>query len=194
MLFQEFNIHLQFKIKVMKKFAFVIVICLLSVSSIFSQNLKWENDEEKSYQVPVGLCTWEDLTQAEFNGLLKEYSLDVVLNADATVKLAKVLESQSNTKYEIEAYFGAWDEESLKQLPHFYAFVKTMETKYQQPIEFKLIGCNREYECGGLGDPEAMPYFKVYRISENGERTLVGVISEAPAKSYEADVLNIIKH
>lgn len=193
MLFQEFNIHLQFKIKVMKKFAFVIVICLLSVSSIFSQNLKWENDEEKSYQVPVGLCTWEDLTQAEFNGLLKEYSLDVVLNADATVKLAKVLESQSNTKYEIEAYFGAWDEESLKQLPHFYTFVMTMGAKYQQPIEYKFIGCNREYN-NGINDmvPPTLPYFAIYRLA-NGQRTLIGEINEQPKLSFEEDVLNIIK-
>lgn len=193
MLFQEFNIHLQFKIKVMKKFAFVIVICLLSVSSIFSQNIKWENDEEKSYQVPVGLCTWEDLTQAEFNGLLKEYSLDVVLNADATVKLAKVLESQSNTKYEIEAYFGAWDEESLKQLPHFYTFVMTMGAKYQQPIEYKFIGCNREYN-NGINDmvPPTLPYFAIYRLA-NGQRTLIGEINEQPKLSFEEDVLNIIK-
>ena len=193
MLFQEFNIHLQFKINVMKKFAFVIVICLLSVSSIFSQNLKWENDEEKSYQVPVGLCTWEDLTQSEFNGLLKEYSLDVVLNADATVKLAKVLESQSNTKYEIDAYFGAWDEESLKQLPHFYAFVMTMGAKYQQPIEYKFIGCNREYN-NGINDmvPPTLPYFAIYRLA-NGQRTLIGEIKEQPKLSFEEDVLNIIK-
>ena len=194
MLFQEFNIHLQIKIKVMKKFAFVIVICLLSTSSIFSQNLKWENDEEKSYQIPVGLCTWEDLTQAEFNSLLKEYSLDVVLNANATVKLAEVLESQANTKYEIDAYFGAWDEESLKQLPHFYAFAMTMGAKYQQPIEYKFIGCNREYN-NGINDmvPPTLPYFAIYRI-DNGERVVIGEILEKPESSFEEDVLKIIKH
>lgn len=178
----------------MKKIVIFAAITLLSIGYIFSQELKWETDEEKSYKIPVGLCTWDDLVQSEFNYLLREYSINVILDANATVELAKVLENQPNSHYEIEAFFAAWDEESLKQLPHFYAFVKTMETKYQQPIEFKLIGCNREYECGSLGDPEAMPYFKVYRISENGERTLVGIISEAPAKSYEADVLNIIKH
>lgn len=193
MLFQEFNIHLQIKIKVMKKFAFVIVICLLSMSSIFSQNLKWENDEEKSYQVPVGLCTWEDLMQAEFSNLLKEYSRDVILNSDATVKLAETLESQSNTKYEIDAYFGAWDEESLKQLPHFYIFVMTMGAKYQQPIEYKFIGCNREYN-NGINDmvPPTLPYFAIYRLA-NGQRTLIGEIKEQPKLSFEEDVLNIIK-
>lgn len=178
----------------MKKIAFIIVILLLSTGYTFSQNLKWEMDEEKSYQIPVGLCTWDDLVQSGFNYLLKEYSMDVVLDAKATVKLSEVLESQPNNHYEIEAFFAAWDEESLRQLPHFYAFVRTMETKYQQPIEFKLIGCNREYECGGLGEPEAMPYIKVYRISDNGERSLIGVISETPAQSFEADVLNMIKH
>lgn len=193
MLFQEFNIHLQIKIKVMKKFAFVIVICLLSMSSIFSQNLKWENDEEKSYQVPVGLCTWEDLMQAEFSNLLKEYSRNVILNSDATVKLAETLESQSNTKYEIDAYFGAWDEESLKQLPHFYIFVMTMGAKYQQPIEYKFIGCNREYN-NGINDmvPPTLPYFAIYRLA-NGQRTLIGEIKEQPKLSFEENVLNIIK-
>lgn len=193
MLFQEFNIHLQFKIKVMKKFAFVIVICLLSASSIFSQNLKWENDEEKSYQVPVGLCTWSDLEQAEFFYIIRDNSENVILNADATVKLAKVLESQATTKYEIEAYFGAWDEESLRQLPHFYAFVMTMSAKYQQPIEYKFIGCNREYN-NGINDmvPPTLPYFAIYRIS-NGKRTVIGEIKEQPKLSFEEDVLNIIK-
>lgn len=177
----------------MKKFAFVIVICLLSASSIFSQNLKWENDEEKSYQVPVGQCTWEDLMQAEFSNLLREYSMDVVLNSDATVKLAEAIESQSNTKYEIEAYFGAWDEESLKQLPHFYIFVMTMGAKYQQPIEYKFIGCNREYN-NGINNlvPPTLPYFAIYRLV-NGQRTLIGEIKEQPKLSFEEDVLNIIK-
>ena len=194
MLFQEFNIHLQFKIKVMKKFAFVIVICLLSASSIFSQNLKWEMDEENSYQVPVGLCTWEDLTQSEFKGLLKEYSLGTILNANATEELAKVLELQPNTKYEIEAFFGAWDEGSLKQLPHFHTFVKTMETKYQKPIAFSLYGCNREYECGRDFTPPTLPYFAVYRVTADGQRILIGEIKEQPKLSFEDDVLNFIKH
>ena len=194
MLFQEFNIHLQFKTKVMKKIAFVIVICLFSASSVFSQNLKWEMDMDKFYKVPVGICTWEDLTQAEFSGLLKEYSTNVTLNAKATVELAEVLESQPNTKYEIVNYFGAWNEESLKQLPHFYAFVKTMEAKYQQPIEFKLIGCNREYN-NGINDfvPPTLPYYVIYRIN-NGERVNIGEILEQPKVSFEDDVLEIIKH
>lgn len=193
MLFQEFNIHLQIKIKVMKKFAFVIVICLLSTSSIFSQNLKWENDEEKSYQIPVGLCTWSDLEQAEFFYIIRENSENVILNADATVKLAKVLESQANTKYEIDAYFGAWDEASLKQLPFFYAFVMTMEAKYQQPIEYKLIGCNREYNSGGYEEPVTIPYYKVFKVDNQGNRKLIGEIKEQPKNSFEEDVLNIIK-
>ncbi len=194
MLFQEFNIHLQIKIKVMKKFAFVIVICLLSTSSSFSQNLKWENDEEKSYQIPVGLCTWSDLEQAEFFYIVRNNSGNVILNADATVNLAEVLESQPNTKYEIDAYFGAWDEESLKQLPHFYAFVMTMGAKYQQPIEYKLIGCNREFN-DNYNDmvPPTLPYYAIYRI-DNGERVVIGEILEQPKLSFEEDVLNIIKH
>ena len=193
MLFQEFNIHLQIKIKVMKKFAFVIVICLLSISSIFPQNLKWEMDEEKSYQIPVGLCTWNDLEQAEFFYIIRENSENVILNAEATVKLAKILGSQPNTKYEIDAYFGAWEEESLKQLPLFYAFVMTMEAKYQQPIEYKLIGCNREYDCGGYEEPVTMPYYKVYQVDNQGKRKLIGEIKEQPKHSFEEDVLNIIK-
>lgn len=193
MLFQEFNIHLQIKIKVMKKFAFVIVICLLSVSSIFSQNLKWEMDEEKSYQIPVGLCTWDDLEQSEFSALMREYSMGVILNPKATVELAKVLESQPDTKYEIDAYFGAWNDESLQQLPHFYAFVMTMKAKYQTPIAFNFYGCNREYDCGKDFTPPTMPYYAIYRITD-GQRTLVGEINEQPKLSFEDDVLNIIKH
>lgn len=177
----------------MKKILFISLICLLSISNIFSQNLKWETDEEKSYQIPVGLCTWEDLETAELFAILKEYSMDVILNANATVALAKVLESQPNNHYEIDAYFAAWDEASLKQLPFFYTFVKTMEAKYQQPIEYKLIGCNREYYCGGYEEPVTIPYYKVFRVDNQGNRKLIGEIKEQPKNSFEENVLNIIK-
>lgn len=178
----------------MKKFVFTGLICLLSISSIFSQNLGWEIDEEKSYQIPVGQCSWEEIQQSDFFYLMRENSRNVVLHADATVELAEVLDSKRPTKYEIEAYFGAWDEESLKQLPFFYAFVITMETKYQQPIDFKFIGCNREYDCGGYEEPETLPYFKIYQITEDNQRTIVGKILEKPESSFEEDVLKIIKH
>ncbi|MBR2771448.1 MAG: hypothetical protein IKD78_05470, partial [Bacteroidales bacterium] len=74
-------------------------------------------DEEKSYQIPVGQCSWEEIQQSDFFYLMRENSRNVVLHADATVELAEVLDSKRPTKYEIEAYFGAWDKESLKQLP-----------------------------------------------------------------------------
>ena len=178
----------------MKKFAFVVVICLLSTSSIFPQSLRWEMDEEKSYQVPVGLCTWDDIVQSDFFNLLNEYSYNVILNANATIELAQTLESQPNTKYEIEAYFGAWDDVSLSQLPYFYIFGKTMETKYQQPINMLFYGCNREYDCGGQFMPPTLPYFAIYRLTSNGERTLIGEIKERPKISYEDDVLECIKN
>lgn len=178
----------------MKKIVFIVAITLLSIGYIFSQELKWEMDEERSYKVPVGVCTWQDIENADFIGLIKEYSADVILNANATVELAKILENNSNERYEIEAYFGAWEEESLKQLPHFYAFVMTMEAKYQQSIEYKLIGCNREYD-NGINDfvPPTIPYYAIYRIA-NGERKLIGEILEQPKVSFEDDVLKYIKH
>lgn len=178
----------------MKKFAFISLICLLSVNNIFSQNLKWETDEEKSYQIPVGLCTWDDIQQSDFFDLIKAYSYDVILNPQATVALAQSLEKSADKKYEIDAYFGAWNDESLQQLPYFYVFVLTMETKYIQPIEYKLIGCNREYDCGGFEEPKTLPYFKLYEVTENGQRTLIGEILEEPKISFEDDVLNFIKH
>ena len=179
----------------MKKLFFIISIISFSIGYIFSQELKWEIDEEKSYQVPVGLCTWDELEQAEFFHIIRNYSEEVLLNADATVKLAKVLESQAGIKYEIEVYFGAWDEESLKQLPHFYAFVLTMDAKYQQPIDFKFIGCNRNYDSNYTDFvPPTLPYFAIYRITSDGERTVIGEIKEQPKLSFEEDVLNIIKH
>lgn len=178
----------------MKKFAFISLICLLTVNNIFSQDLKWETDEEKSYQIPVGLCTWEDIQQSDFYDLVRNYSMGVILNPKATVELAKQLEEKTGKKYEIDAYFGAWDEESLRQLPFFYVFAMTMDAKYQQPIKYRFIGCNREYRCGGFEEPKTLPYFKVYEIAEGGQRTLIGEILEKPKVSFEDDVLNIIKH
>ena len=177
----------------MKKIVFISLICLLSISNIFSQNLKWETDEEKSYQIPVGLCTWDDIMKSDFASIVRENSMDVILNAKATVELAQVLESQRPATYEIEAYFGAWNDESLRQLPRFYIFAKTMEAKYQQPIGFNFIGCNREYNCGGYEEPVTMPYYKVFRIDNQGNRKLIGEIKEQPKHSFEEDVLNIIK-
>ncbi|MBO4656106.1 MAG: hypothetical protein J5644_11225 [Bacteroidales bacterium] len=177
----------------MKKIAFITIITLLSINCIFSQSLRWELDEEKSYSIPIGLCTWEDLMQSDFYSLVRKYSMNVILNSEATVELAQILESKEPAKYEIEAYFGAWDDESLQQLPHFYAFVLTMESKYQKPIAFRFIGCNREYDCGGYEEPKTLPYFKLYQLTDN-QRTLIGEISEKPTVSFEDDVLNFIKH
>lgn len=178
----------------MKKIVFIVAITLLSIGYIFSQELKWEMDEERSYKVPIGLCTWDDIVSSDFSWLIYEYSTNVILNADATVELAKVLENQPNERYEIEAYFGAWDEESLKQLPHFYAFVMTMGAKYQQPIEYKFIGCNREYNDNYTDMvPPTLPYYAIYRIS-NGKRVVIGEILEQPKVSFEDDVLKYIKH
>lgn len=178
----------------MKKIVIFAAITLLSIGYIFSQELKWEIDEEVSYKIPVGQCTWEDIQTSDFYSLVIENSAGIILNANATVELAKVLENKPNERYEIEAYFGAWNEESLKQLPHFYAFVMTMRAKYQQPIEYTLIGCNREYDCGEFDEPKTLPYFKIYQISEDNQRTLIGEILEKPEISFEDDVLKIIKH
>ena len=194
MLFQEFNLHLQIKIHIMKKIALVTLICLFSASSIFPQQLKWEMDEEKSYQVPVGFCTWDDIMQSDFSDIIKEYSYNVILNADATIEIADIFESQPDTKYEIEAYFGAWDELSLQQLPFFYIFGITMETKYQRPIDMLFYGCNREYDCGRQFTPPTLPYFAIYRITSDGKRTLIGEIKEQPKISFEDDVLKCIKN
>jgi hypothetical protein len=178
----------------MKKWAFFIVICLLSASNIFSQNLRWETDEEKSYQVPVGPCSWDDILSSDFDYLIKENSMNIILNPKATVALAEVLEAERPTKYEIDAYFGAWDDESLWQLPRFYVFAITMESKYQQSIDFQFYGCNREYDCGCKTTPESMPYFMVYKVTPDGQRTLIGKISEKPEVSFEDDVLKMIKN
>lgn len=184
---------MQAKFQAMKGFALISLICLFSVCNVFSQALRWEMDEEKSYPIPVGQCTWEDIKNSEFSSLVNEYSMNVILDADVTVQLAEVLQSKPDTKYEIEAFFGAWDEESLKQLPHFQAFVFTMEAKYQQPIDYKFYACNREYDCG-YDEPKTMPYFRIYRISPNAQRTLIGEILEKPTSSFEKDVLKMIKH
>ena len=178
----------------MKKIILVIIICLFSAINIFSQTLRWETDEEKSYQIPVGQCTWEDIEMSNFYYIVKENSMGIILNADATVELAKTLDSQRPTRYEIQAYIGAWDDESLWQLPRFYACAITMEAKYQQPIDFYFIGCNREYDCGEFDEPKTLPYFKIYQISEDNQRTLIGEILEKPEISFEDDVLKIIKH
>ena len=177
----------------MKKIALIAAITLLSTAYIFSQNLKWETDEEKSYKIPVGLCTWEDIQMSDFFFLVQEYSADIILNANATAALAQTLDSKRPTRYEIEAYFGAWDDESLYQLPRFYAFAMTMEAKYQQPIDYYFIGCNRNYDCGEYEEPKAMPYFKIYQISEGNQRKLIGEIFEKPKASFEEDVMKIIK-
>jgi hypothetical protein len=176
----------------MKKWGLFIVMFLLSASSVFSQKLRWEMDEEKKYQVPVGACSWDNIQQSDFYSIINENSKDVILNATATVELAQVLESQPETKYEMEAYFGAWDDESLYQLPFFYIFGITMETKYQRPIDMLFYGCNREYDCGGQFTPPTLPYFAIYRVAD-GQRTLIGEIKEQPKNSFEEDVLNIIK-
>ncbi len=177
----------------MRRVAFISLISLLSVVSAFAQNLKWEVDEEKSYKIPVGACSWEDILGSDFSGIMIENAIDHILNGEATLELANTLESMPETKFEIEAYFGGWDDMSLQQLVRFYTFVMTMENKYQQPIAYQFYGCNREFNCGCSEEPKSMPYFKLYQI-DNGKRTLIGEIVEKPKVSFEDDVLNFIKH
>ena len=177
----------------MKRFAFISLMCLLSAGNIFAQHLRWEVDEDRNYKIPVGPCVWTDIIESDFFSIVREYDVNNILNAEATVALAAAMESMPDTKFEMDAFFGAWDDESLAQLSRFYAFVMTMEYKYQQPITYQFYGCNREYDCGCNEEPKTMPYYKLYKVT-NGQRTLIGEILEKPEVSFEDDVLKFIKH
>lgn len=178
----------------MKRLVLLVATILLLGTYTFAQTCEWVYDSEKSYKIPVGKCTVEDLKQGEFRSTMVQNTLDFTLNAKATVALAKVLE-ENGTQYQIDIYFGAWDDASLLQLPRFILFERTMEAKYQQPIQCNYYACDREYNCRQTGfSPNTIPSFIVYKVSKNGERTQIGLIEEAPKQSFEDDILNMIKH
>jgi len=61
-------------------------------------------------------------------------------------------------------------------------------------MDFYFIGCNREYDCGGFEEPKTLPHFKIYQVTEDNQRTLVGEILEKPEVTFEDDILKFIKH
>lgn len=179
----------------MKKLVVLLVSVLLLTSYAFSQQTKWVLDTEKNYLVPVGPCQYEDLRDRAFSEDMNIAANNYNLNADATVELAQVMASRSDTQYDIDVFFGAWCGDSQTWLPRFMMFAYTMEYKYQQPFNnVRLYGCDREKNCGIEGfKPEFVPTFMVYRV-KNNERTLIGSVVEEPQERIENDILNIIKN
>lgn len=179
----------------MKKFVLLVATILLLGTYASAQTCEWVNDSEKSYRIPIGKCTVEEIQQGTYHNQMVENTLQFSLNAKATVELAQVLADKGNKHYAIDIYFGAWDDASLLQLPRFIMFERTMEAKYQQPIQCNYYGCDREYNCGQTPfEPQVVPTFVVYKVDDNGQRTQIGLIEEAPQQSFEDHILNIIKH
>lgn len=179
----------------MKKFVLSVVTVLLLGNYISAQQCEWVYDFDKSYKIPVGKCTVDEIKQGNYYRQMVENTLQFNLNGQATLELAQVLTNKGCQHYAIDIYFGAWDDASLVQLPRFIMFERTMEAKYQQPIQCNYYGCNRESKCGQASfEPQTLPTFVVYQVGDNGQRTQIGLIEENPQQSFEEHILNIIKH
>ncbi len=173
----------------MKKIIISISI-LFSISYINCQNIEWEIDTVKKYEVPVGICGWDDLKNGDFfTEMTEEYnSYNPQLNV--LEALAKSLEKQS---IYIDIYFGAWCGDSREHVPHFIKINDLLEQTFGVKFYYSLYGCNRSKYCGTQTHEniELVPTFIVYMIN-NEKLITIGKIEETPTTTLEENLLQLL--
>ncbi|MCK9338389.1 MAG: hypothetical protein M0P38_00140 [Bacteroidales bacterium] len=172
-----------------KRFALFVIISF-SIYYGFSQEVQWEMDTVKKYEVPVGLCSWEELKGHEFYNEMSEQYAQYLPNPKVMEELSKQLFA---TSLHVDIYFGAWCGDSREHVPHFMKIHDDLLNNFGILLDYQIIGCNREKECGATNDEiiEYVPTLIIYKVDDSGNYP-IGKIIETPEITLEEDLLKIL--
>jgi hypothetical protein len=158
------------------------------ITELNAQSIQWVMDEEKGYDVPIGICSWKDIATGKYYAEMEEHYTDY----EVDTKLVKAIDNLpvDAAELSIDVYFGAWCGDSKEQLPHF---LKIMEQSLLlQKTEVVYIGCDREKKAGELDISEVnIEFVPTFIFLLDGKE--IGRIVEVPQGTSEQSILNILK-
>ena len=185
------------KILNMKKRTFCLLLFCLPVFVSVAQEPFWAMDTGKKYEVPLGVCTWEQLSQGKFYEEMMGYYNNYTPNAMNTGDLVKVMNMQfPEYQLNVTVYFGAWCGDSKEHVPAFIRYCEVLHDQYQFDVHYTLIGVDRAMKSGfaelDTANIQKVPTFIVYLTKMEGDRVVktvpMGRIVETPEVNLEEDI------
>jgi Thioredoxin. len=167
-----------------------IIPLLFTGNSLFSQSFSWVNDEEKEYQVPIGIGDYKELKEGTFYTEMMEYYDSYVVDTLTANQIKDVLNTKfSGKQWHIDIVFGAWCGDSKEHLPCFYKIVQSNHLFDWKDVT--LIATDRDKKAGEIKiDDLNIEFVPTFIFYVDGKE--IGRIIETPENSLEKDLLNII--
>lgn len=174
----------------MNNVAFSMLITLFSISSAFSQSFNWVTDTAKSYDVPLGIGNYDELSEGEFYSEMEEYYQSYKLDSTTLNQIQSLLINSFKDKVlTATIIFGAWCGDSKEHLPHFFKIIRDSEIIPEENIT--LVGCDRSKKTGiEIFDNLGVEFVPTFIFYIDGKE--VGRIIETPFSIIENDILNIL--
>ena len=159
--------------------------------SLFSQNLTWVYDEEKGYDIPIGIGKYEELKDGAFYEEMKKYYDAYSLNMNVIKQLNELVKKKFlGEKLDVVIVFGAWCGDSKEHLPHFYKVMENIDFLTEDDI--LLIACDRDKKAGSVDIEDLeIEFVPTFILRVDGEE--INRIVETPEASLEKDMLTILK-
>ena len=169
-----------------------------------AQSLIWEMDTAKKYEIPVGMCSWEDLKEGEFFAEMEDFYTQYQPKKEVITRIATLLRLANDPKgtflgqfAEVTVYFGAWCGDSKEHLPAFIKICEMLQNEEQVIMPYTLVGCNRAKEHGLPAQEfdfeiKLVPTFVFQYWDTTNTKQTLGTIIETPHVTIEEDIEAIL--
>jgi thiol-disulfide isomerase/thioredoxin len=160
-------------------------------------------DTAKKYEIPVGICSWDDLKKGDFFAEMEDFYTQYQPKKEVVARIATLLrfindpQNAATKQFDaITVYFGAWCGDSKEHLPAFIKICEMLQNEEQLILPYTLVACNRTKEHGLPAQEfdfkiELVPTF-VFQYWDNGEKQTLGTIVETPQATIEEDMETIL--
>jgi thiol-disulfide isomerase/thioredoxin len=169
-----------------------------------AQSLMWEMDTANQYEIPIGICSWEDLKRGDFFAEMENFYAQYQPKKEIIERIATLLRfindrktNESMPQFDgVTVYFGAWCGDSKEYLPAFIRICDLLQNEEQVALPYTLVACNQAKEHGLPVQEfdfkiELVPTF-VFQTIKYGNASItkqtVGTIIETPQISIEEDM------
>jgi len=170
-----------------------------------TQSLNWEMDTVKKYEIPVGICSWEDLQKGDFFAEMEQFYIQYQPKKDVIARVANLLRfinennRESTRKFDgVTIYFGAWCGDSKEHLPAFIKICDILQNEEHVILPYLLVACNRLKKHGLPSQDfdfniEFVPTFVFQYWDTDGTKQTLDTIVETPRSTIEEDMEAILK-
>lgn len=164
----------------------LIFIALLSLTtSIFAQEFNNKTTDVKTKnEILIGLCNKQGFLETSFTNWFKTEYDAYQPNMDVIKQLKPFAD-----KYKITVIMGTWCSDSRREIPRF---LKIMDYAGYSPNSLKIICIDTKKKASEM-DLSIYNIEKIPTIIISDYTKELGRIIEAPAKTLETDLLNILQ-